>query len=309
MVICVMCKNAPDAGEGAHSDLMERYRDPSPLVSAKWLADHINDDDLLIVDASAGMSSSVMGGYEAFRDRYRARHLPGAVFADVVDALSEPDSALPLTRPTSSRLAAALGELGVGEDTMVVLYDSSTGPWAARVWWLLRSLGHDRAAVLDGGLQAWTSAGHPVDSGGVSPTSKTFIPHERPGVWVDKQDVLAVVRGEKSGTLLNAISSRAVAADDPVSAFTHQIPGSTARPYPDLISPATGELLTDSELADSLGDLPPGSPVIAYCGSAIGAATAALALVHLGRDDVAIYDGSLAEWLSDPTAPLEIRGT
>nr|WP_092861001.1 rhodanese-like domain-containing protein [Quadrisphaera sp. DSM 44207] len=135
-----------------------------------------------------------------------AGHLPVAVFADVVGALSDPDAALPLTRPGADRLAGAFGRLGIGDRTTVVLYDATTGSWAARVWWLLRGLEHDRAAVLDGGLRAWTAQGRPLEAGCAAPAPAAFVAPESPRVWADRDDVLAVVRGEQPATLLDAIS-------------------------------------------------------------------------------------------------------
>lgn len=261
-----------------------------------------------MVDASADMSRSSPGGYVDLHDQYLAGHVPGAVFANVVNALSEPGAALPLTRPETERLAAAFGALGIGDETMVVLYDSSTGSWAARIWWLLRSLGHDRAVVLDGGLGAWTTNGGVLENGEVGLAATEFVPHERPEVWADQDRVLAVVRGEEAATLVNAISRRPPGVpDEYATAFTHQIPGSLILPYPDLINEESGTLLSREESENATSGIPASGRTVIYCGSAIGAATAALALVSLGRSDVAIYDGSLAEWLADPDAPTEVK--
>ncbi len=120
--------------------------------------------------------------------------------------------------------------------------------------------------------------------------------------------VLAVVQREEHDHLLNAISRRSVGLPaEFATAFTHQIPGSTAVPYPDLLDSETGALLPGSELEQLLPGVAGPERTVVYCGSAIGAATAALALVSLGREDVAIYDGSLAEWLADPNAPTEVK--
>ena len=282
----------------------------SPLVDAEWLKAHLDDDDLLVVDTSCDMSPDRPGGYVSLRAQYLEGHVPGAVFADVVDTLSDPEAALPLTRPTSEQLSAAFAALGIGADTMVVLYDSTTGSWAARVWWLLRSVGHDRAVVLDGGLRAWTADSSPLEPGLVAPHSAEFVARERPELWADKASVLATAHGEGDDRLLNAISRMPPGMPPEfATAFTHQIPGSIAMPYPDLIDPDSGTLLPTDDLDALLRDVPTTGRTVVYCGSAIGAATTALALVSLGRNDVAIYDGSLSEWLSDPEAPLEAKGS
>jgi len=103
------------------------------------------------------------------RKAYAEAHIPGAVYANIVDDLSEPDSALPIARPSADRLATAIGRPGIGPDTQVAVYDRSGGQSAARFWWLLRSAGHDQIAVLDGGLSKWTADGHPTESGAVDP--------------------------------------------------------------------------------------------------------------------------------------------
>ncbi len=178
----------------------------SPLVDTEWLKAHVDDDELLVVDTSCDMSPDRRGGYVSLHDQYLEGHLPGAVFADVVDALSDREAVLPLTRPSSEQLSNAFGALGIGADTMVVLYDSTTGSWAARVWWLLRSVGHDRAVVLDGGLQAWTADGLPLEGGAVALNEADFVAHEHPELWADKASVLATACGEGDDRLLNAIS-------------------------------------------------------------------------------------------------------
>lgn len=176
------------------------------------------------------------------------------------------------------------------------------------MWWLLRSVGHDRAVVLDGGLRAWTAQGRDLEAGQVVPTPTDFVARERPEVWADQERVLAVVRGEEHDHLLNAISRRPDGLPaEFATAFTHQIPGSTAVPYPDLLDPETGALLLGDELERLLPETPGQGRTVVYCGSATGTATVALALVSLGRNDVAIYDGSLAEWLADPKAPTEVK--
>lgn len=193
-------------------------------------------------------------------------------FVDVVDEVSEPGAVLPLTRPGSERLAAAFGALGIDAETMVVLYDSTTGSWAARVWWLLRSVGHDRAVVLDGGLRGWKAQGCDLEAGQVVPTPTAFVARDRPEVWADQERVLAVVRGEEHDRLLNAISRRPAGLPaEFATAFTHQIPGSTAVPYPDLLDSETGALLLGDELRRLLPDVSGPGRTVVYCGSASGA--------------------------------------
>ncbi|MET0447907.1 MAG: rhodanese-like domain-containing protein, partial [Aeromicrobium sp.] len=128
---------------------------PAPLVSTQWLADHLGAEKLVIVDATVFVAPLPGGkpGYVSGHEQYIIDgHLPGAVFADLIDEFSDPSGAYPFTRPSSEAFALAAGSLGIDDDTTVVVYDAALGQWAARVWWLFRAFGYDDVAVLDGGL-------------------------------------------------------------------------------------------------------------------------------------------------------------
>ena len=127
---------------------------PSPLVSTQWLADHLGADGLLVIDASVASYLRPDGrvGYLSGHEQYLLEgHVPGAVFADLVDEFSDPDGGYPFTRPDAERFAAAAGALGVDSATTVVVYDTAVGQWASRLWWLFRTFGFDRVALLDAG--------------------------------------------------------------------------------------------------------------------------------------------------------------
>ena len=166
------------------SSLDTRSRSPEPvgeppmdtLVSAAWLEQHLNDPDLVVLDCSVLVRPDPNGAIEVVSGRadYLAGHIPGAGFADLLGELSDTDSALQFALPRPERFVAAMGNLGVGDDSRVVLYDASNGVWAARVWWMLRWAGFDRAALLDGGLAAWTSAGQPLETG---PATRPCAPY------------------------------------------------------------------------------------------------------------------------------------
>jgi thiosulfate/3-mercaptopyruvate sulfurtransferase len=280
----------------------------SPLVSTQWLADHLGADGLVVVDASVVAfaqpdgSTGYLTGHEQF---ILDGHLPGAVFADLIDELSDPDGAYPFTRPSSARFAAAAGALGVGPDTTVVIYDSQHGQWAARVWWLLRWAGHDRAAVLDGGLTAWRLEGRALDTGHVEPAARAFAVHERRGVWADKAEVEAVVRGEVEAVLVCSTPPKDFSGEIVTRARAGRIPGSISAAAGMLVADDTRVARPADELRALLGPAVTAPRVIAYCGGGIAATAAALALTQLGQTEVAVYDGSLAEWVADPEAPLE----
>lgn len=280
---------------------------PSPLVSAQWLADHLGADDLLVVDASVVAYTQPNGkpGSLSGHEQYIAEgHVPGAVFADLIDEFSDPDGRFPFTRPDAARFAAAAGALGIGAGTTVVVYDTAVGQWAARFWWLLRAFGHDAAAVLDGGFTAWAAGGHPIERGHVAASPATFTAVERPDVWVDKADVESIVAGEQEGALVCAVPPREFTGETPSRSRAGVIPGSRSVPAVKLVDREARTALPDTDLRDLLAPVLGAPRIVAYCNGGIAAAAAALHLVRLGETRVAVYDGSLNEWAADPDAPL-----
>jgi thiosulfate/3-mercaptopyruvate sulfurtransferase len=274
---------------------------PGPLVSTQWLADHLGADDLLVVDASVLPFTQPNGrpGWLSGHETYLIDgHLPGAVFADLIEEFSDPEGRFSFPKPDAARFAAAAGALGIGRGVRVVVYDRGLGQWASRLWWLLRSFGWDDAAVLDGGWTAWTAEGRPTDIGHVEPSPRIFEAAERPELWASKAEVEAVVRGERPATLISATTP----AEFTGEAGRGHIPGSINVPAGRLLDRATNTVLPVVSLLDHFGA--PDGQVIAYCNGGIAATLDALALTLLGHREVAIYDGSLSEWSADPAAPL-----
>jgi thiosulfate/3-mercaptopyruvate sulfurtransferase len=270
-----------------------------PLVSTQWLADHLGADDLLVFDASVLGFAHVDGrpGYLTGHERYVLEgHIPGAVFADLIEEFSDPEGTHPFTRPDAARFTAAASALGIGATTTVVVYDSAVGQWAARLWWLLRSFGHERVAVLDGGYSRWAAEQRATDIGHIEPVAAAFSAREQPGFWVEKADVEAILAGEERGALVCGLPPRDFAAE--------HIPGSVSAPAGRLVDADTNTVLPLERLRESLGPVLDSERIVAYCRGGIAAAADALALTLLGHQRVAIYDGSLNEWSADPLAPL-----
>jgi len=280
---------------------------PSPLVSAQWLADHLGADDLLVVDASVVSYTQSNGkpGSLSGHELYIAEgHVPGAVFADLIEEFSDPEGRYPFTRPDAVRFAAAAGALGIGPTTTVVVYDTAVGQWAARFWWLLRAFGHDSAAVLDGGLTAWMAGGHPVERGHVEPSPAVFEAVERSDAWVDKAYVERVVAGDEPAALVCAVPPKEFTGETPSRGRAGVIPGSSSVPAGRLVDRDARTTIPDAELQQLFAPVDSSSRIVTYCNGGIAAAAAALQLVRLGETNVAIYDGSLNEWAADPDAPL-----
>ncbi len=275
-----------------------------PLVSTQWLADHLGSDGLVVLDATvvpapgSGGRATYRSGWDGFVSE---GHIPGAAFADLLGAFSDPEGRFPFTRPDAEAFEAAVAGLGIGADTTVVVADAAVGQWAARLWYLFRSFGHDRVAVLDGGVTAWRGEGRPLEQGPASPAARARIEplaaRPRPGFWVSTDEVAAIVAGSRPGALVCGTPPRDFAA--------RHIPGSVSAPAVRLVDREENTLLPARELCVLFADVldAPG-PVVVYCGAGIAAAADALALAVLGRDDVLLYDGSLSEWTADPAAPV-----
>ncbi|ANF31239.1 hypothetical protein A0130_05760 [Leifsonia xyli] len=275
-----------------------------PLVSTQWLADHLGSDGLVVLDATVVPSPGPDGrpGYVSGHDRFITDgHIPGSVFADLLEAFSDPTGRFPFTRPEAAAFEAAVAALGIGADTTVVVADAAVGQWAARLWYLFRAFGHDRVAVLDGGVTAWRAEGRPTEQGQVPRAApgdaSPLVARPRPGYWITTEEVAAIVAGDRPGALVCGTPPRDFAA--------RHIPGSLSAPAVRLVDRDTNTLLPERELRTLFADVldAPG-PIVVYCGAGIAAAADALALATLGRVDVLLYDGSLSEWAADPAAPL-----
>jgi thiosulfate/3-mercaptopyruvate sulfurtransferase len=292
------------------SEQCERQRNGvAALVSTAWLTERLEDPDLVVVDASVLKSDGHLGGriWRSGRTAFETEgHIPHARFGDLITEFSDLYAPFAFTRPDRIRFAVAAGKIGISKRSRVVVYDNTNGIWAARLWWLLRAFGHDRAAVLDGGLKAWVAEDRPIAHGAASARMAVFTARERPDFFADTSDVLAVVEGRAPG-LLACVLRRAVftGAELRYSRPGH-IPGSLNSPYEDLLGP-DNRLLPIDALRKRLAPLiEPKGRIVLYCGGGITAAGTALVLTHLGMRDIAVYDGSLAEWTADPALPLAL---
>jgi thiosulfate/3-mercaptopyruvate sulfurtransferase len=276
-----------------------------PLVRADWLARELGAADLRVYDCSVWLEPAERGyQVKSGRESYAAGHVPGAGFLDLTGALSDSSSSLNFTCPTPGGLADAFGAAGIGDETRVVLYAASGPMWATRVWWMLRALGFARAAVLDGGLEAWKAAGGALCADPCSPPGPARLtPRPDPRRWASKDEV---ARSLASGEVcvVNALP-RAVHRGEARVNYGRRghIAGSVNVPYDELL--AEGRLdvagLRDRFARAGVLERP---RVIAYCGGGIAATLNAFALELLGHRDVAVYDGSLSEWARDPQAPM-----
>jgi thiosulfate/3-mercaptopyruvate sulfurtransferase len=281
---------------------------PLPLlVDTDWLAARLGDSDLRVFDCSVTLVP-IAGGMrpQSGHAAWAAAHIPGSGYVDLIDDLADRASALPFMMPPAAQCAAALGRYGIGPGTRVVLYDSGGHMWATRIWWMLRALGFDAAAVLDGGLAKWRAEGRPLSTEPSRYPATTFAPQLRPGLFVDKRHVQDTL-GSAGVCLVNALSADEHAGRVSRTPRPGRIPGSGNVPAGSLIDPATGAYLPLAELREKFraaGALD-GCRVVTYCGGGIAATSAAFTLLRLGAPEVAVYDGSLVEWSGDHSLPME----
>ncbi len=285
---------------------------PEYLVSTGWLADHIGDPDLRILDCTVFLVPDPKITYQVVpgRAEFEKAHIPGALFADLHNDLSDKAQPYRFMLPGAAQFAAAMGRLGVGESTRVILYSGNTMWWATRVWWMLRVFGFDNAAVLDGGLQKWRAEGREIATGPAAmPVPRQFVARERPGLMVDKATMRAAI-GDGATCTINALLPEQHAGSGGVHfGRPGHIAGSVNIPAAHLVDPATNTLRSPAQLRAFFGAANAlDRKVLLYCGGGIAASADALALVMLGHRDVRLYDASMSEWALDPSLPMELGG-
>lgn len=271
------------------------------LVTTEWLAKELGASDLRVVDATR-----FMGGAERdARAEYEAGHIPGAVFMDLAD-LVDPSDPIDNMAPKAEKFASRMASLGLGDGSRIVLYDDSPLASAARAWWLLKLFGAHDVALLDGGLAKWKAEGRPLEMGNHTLRHRHFTVWRDANVVRTKDQVLANL-DSKAEQVLDARPAKRFTGEErdprPGMAPGH-IPGSANLPFSTLFN-ADGTWKQGDELRAAFigAGIDMDRPVITTCGSGMTASALAFAAHLLGKDDVALYDGSWTEWGADPATP------
>lgn len=281
---------------------------PEYLVETDWLAARVDDPALRVLECTTILHPLPDGGYRAESgfDTWAAGHIPRSGFADLTGELSDRTSSLRFMMPPPEQLASAMAKLGVGDGTRVVLYDRAVNMWAARVWWMLRAIGFDGAAVLNGGWRKWTVEGRPVSAEPCTYPPGRLVARPRPGLFADKSAVLAAL-GDTATCVLNALTDEQHRGTGGVHyGRPGRIADSQNVPARSLVDPKTHAYLPLDQLRkqfEASGALGSGR-VITYCGGGIAASSDAFVLAMLGHDNIAVYDASLGEWAADPSLPM-----
>jgi thiosulfate/3-mercaptopyruvate sulfurtransferase len=274
-----------------------------PLVSTEWLAAHLNDAHVKVLDASFKLP----GVLPLPKDDYLKAHIPGAAFFDV-DAVSDHSNPLPHMFPTAEQFGRDVGALGVGNDDTVVVYDSGGWVAAPRAWWMLLSYGHGNVRVLDGGLKKWIAEGRKVESGEAKPRPATFkAAFDERRVRSIRQMMANVA--SKSEQVVDARAGERFegrAAEPRAGLRAGHIPGSRSLPYNRLFDASTGTMkpLAELQAAFAGAGVKLDAPIVTSCGSGVSAGVLTLALYRLGITDTALYDGSWSEWGQDKGPPI-----
>lgn len=266
-----------------------------PLVSTDWLAAHLDDPHVKVLDATFKLP----GVRPLPKDDFLTAHIPGAAFFDV-DAVSDRASPLPHMFPDEAGFAGGIGALGISNADTVVVYDAGGWVAAPRAWWMFMAFGHGDVRVLDGGLQKWRAEGRPVESGAVTPRPSTFKATLDASHLRSRQQMLANLDSHAAQVIDARPRPRfegSVAEPRPGLRAGH-IPGSRNVPYGELFDAGTGAMTSTDALRrafESAGvDL--AKPIVTSCGSGVSAGVLTLALYRLGVRGSALYDGSWAEW-------------
>jgi thiosulfate/3-mercaptopyruvate sulfurtransferase len=274
------------------------------LISTAALALHLDDPPFVIVDCRYKLDDGSWGARE-----YTNLHIPGAVYAHLANDLAGPKTGTngrhPLPDPKT--LADTFGRLGITSGVQVVAYDQDNGMYASRLWWMLRWLGHDAAAVLDGGFKQWLAEGRPTNSGDEHRAPQTFSASPRNEMTLDAQGVASLV-GKSEWTLVDARAPERYRGDtEPIDKTPGHIPGALNHFFAHNLDDR-GMFKTPEELRGvlgaAIGSAVAADHLVCYCGSGVTACHNLLALEHAGLKGAKLYPGSWSEWSSDTSRPV-----
>lgn len=276
---------------------------PTTLVDTATLAAHLDDPHWVVVDCRF-----ILTDPDAGRRSYAVGHIPGARYAHLDADLAGPITATsgrhPLPDPDT--LARKLGAWGIGNDTQVVVYDDSFGSIAARLWWLLRWLGHEQVALLDGGIPKWKREGRAITDQVVTVTPTRFVPRVNDALRVDAA-MVERIRTQPGSRLIDVRAEERFSGErEMLDRVAGHVPGARNLPFDDNLD-NPGTYLAPETLralyADVLGDAAPADTVV-MCGSGVTACHTLLALEHAGLSGARLYAGSWSEWIRDPARPV-----
>ncbi len=285
-------------------------RHPEALVSTDWLSAQLDNPDLRIYDCSTVLEFTE-GGKRPYRvvncrNEHDAGHIPGADILDLQQDFSDDESPFCMTLGTPERVRAAFEKAGVSDAARVVLYSRRSPSWATRFWWMLRWLGFDNAAVLDGGFEKWAAEGRPLSTEPSRYEPDELTVNLRPEIFVGREEVLDALN-QPGACLINALGRDIFNGENARYGRPGRIPGSVSVPKTELLNPADNTFLPFDQIAAAFAAVSANKADrhIAYCGGGIFATVDAFWLHQLGHDEVAVYDNSMSEWGPNESLPIE----
>jgi thiosulfate/3-mercaptopyruvate sulfurtransferase len=280
------------------------YAHPEALVGTEWLAAHLDDPHVRVVDSSFKLP----GITPTAREDYDRGHIPGTVFFDI-DDIAEPGTSLPHMIPSPELFARKMEGLGIGGDDRVVVYDSAGLSSAGRAWWMLRLFGHRNVALLDGGLPQWKAEGRPLETAVPNPPLRRFTARFDPALVRDKHALLGNLATRREQVVDARAAGRfaGVAEETRPGLRRGHIPGSRNLPYDRVTDPQTHRLRDAEALSELFRDagVALDRPIVTSCGSGVTACALAFALHLIGHPGAAVYDGSWSEWGLPGDTPVE----
>ncbi len=277
------------------------------LVSADWLLNNYRNDNIAILDCSMDSTVLYPDTWKSGPEEFVQAHIPGARYFDI-DKTSDSTSGLPHTLPTPDAFESVMRQLGVNAGDHVIVYDNCLLRSAGRGWWMLRVMGNDKVSVLDGGLAAWRQANGPMEAGIPTPSNGDFKSNFDASLFHSKHHMISLLSSGNKQMVdaRGAPRFRAEVPEPRPGLQAGHIPGAKNVPYTTLYHD-DGRLKTAQELEQvfASGSIDLNAPIVTTCGSGITACNLALALFILGKQDVAVYDGSWVEWGSASDVPIE----
>ena len=287
------------------------------LVETSWLAEHLHDADIRIVDLRGyvktvtidAASSLQVAHYLGARAEYEQEHIPGAVYVDWTRDIADPEDDVEAQVASPEQFAKVMGRLGIGDEHLVVAYDAHpASQFATRFWWALNYYGHSRVVVLNGGLPKWKREQRPVDSTIPAYPATTFTPVAQPQLRATAEDVLALLRQHNVNIVDARDSGQYTGKIARGEGRRGHIPGAINLPREELIDPATGTFRSNTELQQIFdgANVAPDQHIVAYCNGGVAATTVLFSLAMLGYPHLTNYDGSWNEWGVRHDLPVEI---
>ena len=288
--------------------MTESYARPEYLIEPEQLSSRLAEGTVRVFDGTVFLEPA-QRGYRARSglEDYQRAHIRGAAFIDQLSALSDTDSGLGFTLPQPDRLQRAFAELGACSDVPLVVYSCGHTMWATRLWWLLHYAGHEHVSVLNGGFAAWQEMNLPVsDEADVHPAGE-FVADIRHHRFVTQSEVLEAI-GDPQVCTVNALAPGVYSGESNMSYGRKGHISGSVNVYYDQLLEAEGRFRNAADLNSALADkgLLEAGQVIAYCGGGISATIDALACLLVGQDQVAVYDGSMSEWVADEQLPMTL---